>query len=291
MRCLFLPAIFLFSASAFGQRLIVTAEGRHGAAPPEVMKDNVSAEIDRHPAKIETWVPLRGDQAGLELYILIDDGADSDVGLQFNSLRKFIEAQPASTRIGLAYLRNGSANIVLAPTAEHEKTAKALRIPSGPPGIAASPYMCVSDLIKKWPAADARREVLMIGSGIDPWSSPDPQNPYLQKAISDAQRAGIVVHSIYYASEGHLGHSYSRINWGQNYLSELCDGTGGESYWQGTGSPVSFEPYLKDLAERLQNQYLLSVEPGTAKPGLQPFRITGSATGVSLQAASEIYFH
>ena len=84
--------------------------------------------------------------------------------------------------------------------------------------------MGISDLLKKWPAAGARREVLLITSGIDPWSPPDPQNPYLQKAIADAQRGGVLVHSIYYAEGGHFGHSYSRVNWGQNYLSELGDG-------------------------------------------------------------------
>jgi hypothetical protein len=148
--------------------------------------------------------------------------------------------------------------------------------------------MGISDLVKKWPAADARREVLLITSGVDPWSPPDPENPYLQKAITDAQRAGILVHSIYYAGAGHMGHSYWRINWGQNYLSELGDETGGEAYWQGTGSPVSLDPYLKDLAQRLQNQYLLTLGLEDVKGGLEQVRVTTSKSGTSLVAASRI---
>jgi hypothetical protein len=281
-------AFFAVSATAFGQHLIVTAEGRHGTAPPEVMKDDVSAEVNKRPARVEDWIALRGDRAALQLFIVIDDGADTDLGIQFTSLKTFINEQPGTTQIGLAYLRNGSANIVAPPTTDRERIAKALRLPLGEPGISSSPYLGISDLVKKWSPAEARREVLLISSGIDPLSPPDPQNPYLQKAIADAQRAGILVHSIYYAGAGHLGHSYWRVNWGQNYLSELGDETGGEAYWQGFASPVSFDPYLKDLTQRLQNQYLLTLGPENARSGLEPVRVGVSVPGASLMAASQI---
>ena len=97
-----------------------------------------------------------------------------------------------------------------------------------------------------------------------------------------------VNHSIYYAGAGHIGHSYWRVNWSQNYLSELGDETGGEAYWQGFNSPVSFDPYLKDLTERLQNQYLMTLVSDDTKGGLEPVRVTTSVSGVSLVAASKI---
>lgn len=283
-------AFLAASACAFGQQLVVTAEGHHGVAPPEVMKDDVSVEVNRRPAPVAKWIPLRGDRAGLELYIAIDEGDDSDLGNQFRSLKDFIHGQPGTARIGLAYLRNGAANIVAPLTTDHDQVAKALRLPIAEPGISASPYMGISDLVKKWPASGNRREVLLISSGIDTYySPPDQENPYLLKAIGDAQRAGILVHSIYFAEAGHLGHSYWRINWGQNYLSELGDETGGEAYWQGSTSPVSFDPYLKDLAQRLQNQYLLTVIPKGEKSGLTPVHLVASQPGVSLMAPSQIY--
>jgi hypothetical protein len=283
-------AFFAVSASAFGQQLVITAEGHHGAALSEVMKDDVSIEVNRRPARIEKWIPLRGDQASLDLYIVIDDGEDSDLGNQFSSLRDFMHGQPGTARIGLAYLRNGAANIIAPLTTDHDLAARALRLPLAQPGISASPYMGISDLVKKWPATGVRREVLLISSGIDPYySPPDQENPYLLKAIEDAQRAGILVHSIYFAEAGHLGHSYWQVNWGQNYLSELGDETGGEAYWQGLTSPVSFDPFLKDLAQRLQNQYLLTVIPQEEKSGLAPVHVALSQPGVSLMAPSEIY--
>lgn len=289
MNCPVRAVVFLaVSAGAFGQHLVVTAEGRRGAVPPEVVKDDVSVEVNKRPVRVEKWIPLRGDHANLELYIVIDDGEDSDLGLQFGSLKAFVNGQPGTTRIGLAYLRNGAANIAAPLTTDRVALVKALRLPLGEPGIAASPYMGISDLVKKWSAAGARREVLLISSGIDDWSPPDPQNPYLLKAISDAQRAEILVHSIYYAGAGHMGHSPWRVNWGQNYLAELGDETGGEAYWQGSISPVSFDPYLQDLTERLQNQYLMTLGSDNTKGGLEPVRVTTSVSGVSLVAASKI---
>jgi hypothetical protein len=283
----FLPVLALCPA-VFGQHLVVTAEGHGGSAPPAITKDDVTVEVNRKPVRVRDWEPLQGDQANLELYLVIDDGTSSDVALQFDSLKSFINEQPGSTRIGLAYLRNGAANIAAPLTAEHEAVGKALRVPLAQPGIAASPYMGISDLLKKWPAVDARREILLISSGIDPWSPPDPENPYLLKAITDAQRAGILVHSIYYSEAGHLGHSYWRINWGQNYLSELGDETGGEAYWQGLHSPVSFAPFLKELSERLRHQYLLTVDVSGVTGDLEPVRVSTAKPGVSLVAASKL---
>jgi len=101
---------FALSAAAFGQaHLVITAEGHHGATPPAVQKDDVQAQVDKHPAAVRDWIPLRGDQANLELFVVIDDGEDSDLGLQFGDLRNFMREQPATTKIGPAYLQNSAA--------------------------------------------------------------------------------------------------------------------------------------------------------------------------------------
>lgn len=282
-------ALLACSLSAFGQQLVVTAEGHNGAAPPEISKNDISVDANRKPVPVKEWVPLRGNRASLELYIVIDDGTNTDLGTQFGSLKTFISGQPTTTRLGLAYLRNGAATLIAPLTANHGQVTTALRLPVGQPGIAASPYMGISDLVKKWPATNGRREILLISSGMDPWYTPDPQNPYLQKAITDCQRAGILVHSIYYSAAGHFGHSFRTINWGQNYLSEITEETGGESYWQGFGSPVSLDSYLKDLAQRLLNQYLLTLAMDPAHGELDRVRVTSNKPGVSLVAAPKVF--
>ncbi len=290
MRYSLAPAMILtLVGAAFGQNIIVTAEGHHGAAPPQIKKSDITVELANRPAHVEEWTPLQGDRADLDLFIAIDDGVDTDIGNQFNSLKSFIAEQPASTRIGLAYLRNGEALIASPLTSDRLQLGRALRLPLGQAGISASPYVSLSDLTKKWPATGAvRREVLVISNGIDPYSPADPLNPYLDRAIQDAQRGGIVVHSIYYAGAGHLGHNYFRINWGENYLAEIGDATGGEAYWQGYSTPVLFDSFLKDLNQRLKNQYLLTFTNGDIKSGLQPIRIVSTDPEVSVVAAKRV---
>ena len=286
--------LIAFACAAFGQNstahLIITAEASHGAVPPVIGRDNVKAEVNKHPVQIEDWVPLRRNDSNLQLYIAIDDGEDRDVAVQYGDLKKFIESQPATTQIGIAYLRNGSATIAQQPVSDHARAAGALRVPFGNPGISGSPYVALSDLIKKWPAGDTRREVLLITSGIDPlYYPPDLQDPYLHQAVADAQRAGIPVDSIYYSSAGHFGHSFWLINWGQNYLSELAEETGGEMYWQGTMNPVAFAPFLQELSQRLSNQYLLTIAAqGGKKPELERVRVWTDKQGVSLVSGSRI---
>ena len=49
---------------------------------------------------------------------------------------------------------------------------------------------------------------------------------------------------------------------------------------------MSLEPFLKDLAQRLGNQYLLTVEQSSGE--LQPLKVTSSKAGLSLVAATRI---
>lgn len=287
-----LSIVCLTLSAAHGQqlgRLIVSAEPTdHQAAAVE--RDDVSVEVNRKPTRVASWVPLAGDRAQLQLYIVIDDSDNTKLGVQFGDLKNFINSQPTTSQIGVAYLRYGAAQIAQAPTADHARAANALRLPLGDPGIDASPYVALSDLMKKWPPAEGRREMLLIMSGIDSYyQSPDMFDPYLQQAIEAAQKAGIVASSIYFASAGHLGHSFYRITWGQNYLSQLDEDLGGEFYWQGLTNPVSFQPFLSEFSGWLTHQYLLTVQMDTAgKAGLEPVTVTGKH-GMSLHAASKIY--
>ena len=132
----------------------------------------------------------------------------------------------------------------------------------------------------------------MVSDGIDRYyDGNDLGDPYLASAIEDVQRAGIVVFAIYTPGAGHSGHSFYRTYTGQIYLSKVTDETGGESYSIGfNGAPVSFAPYLEDLARRLTHQYLLTF---TAKPpkksGLQRVKITTEIHNAELVSADAVY--
>jgi hypothetical protein len=292
MRIRILIIFLIAAAAALGQRagrLIVAAEPKDHELP-DLQLDDISVHVDSKPAWVTSWTPLTGDHAQLQLYVVIDDADSTRLSLQFGDLKRFIASQPASTQIGLAYLTYGTAEIAQPPTADHARAADALRLPLGESGIDASPYVALADLIGKWPPAEGRREMLVIMSGIDPYyQSPDLSDPYFTRAIEAAQKAGIVVSSISYASAGHFGHSFFRVTWGQNYLSMLDEELGGEFYWQGLSSPVSFQSSLTEFSDWLKHQYLLTVETESAgKPGLAPVRVMTAKRGVSMVTASKI---
>jgi hypothetical protein len=271
-------------------QIVVTVETHHSKDAPDIHREDVQAFQGKERMRVVDWTPLRGEHAGLQLFLLIDDGADTSLGTQIGDLGEFIEKQPASTQIGIGYMRNGTVQIAQELTVDHARAAKSVRLPLGDDGIAGSPYQSLTDLMRKWPDTSMRREVLMVTSGIDLFYTTGLDNPYLDRAVKEAERASIVVHSIYFSPAGHFGHSYARISYGQSYLSQLADGTGGESYWQGNGNPVSFSPFLDDLTQRLMNQYLLTfgAVPGK-KAGLQPLKLRTEIPHMELIGPDKVY--
>jgi hypothetical protein len=266
--------------------MVVTAEPQHGATSTQIDRDDVLVTQNNQRRQVLNWVPLRGDQAALQLYILIDDALGASFSNQLGDLRQFIANQPVSTQIGVAYMRFGTVQIMQAPTADHARAAGVFRVPFSSPGESPSPYMSLSDLIDNhWSATDARREVLMITSGTDLYyHSWDMEDPYMDKAITDAQRAGVIVYSIYWGDAHGVGRGLWGTSMAQDYLTRLTDQTGGESWFEGLANPVSLEPLLNDLAVRLNEQYRVTFAK-SGKPGLQPVRVTTETPKVKLVAA------
>lgn len=272
--------------------IVVTVEPRHGSDAPAVNREDVMVYEGKDRDPVTEWIPAQGDHAGLELFVLLDDGSDASLGTQLEDLRKFIAGQPSSTKIGIAYMRNGTARVEQNLTSDHAQAAKALRLPIGANGANGSPYFSLTDLIKRWPESTARREVLMVSDGIDRYyGTGDIQDPYVDEAIERAQRGAIVVSAIYSPGAGHFSHSYWQTYWGQLYLAQVTDRTGGESYYIGfNGPPVSFAPYLEDLTRRLDHQYLLTfLAKPPKKPGLQKIKLRTELPNVDLVSADRVY--
>jgi hypothetical protein len=90
---------------------------------------------------------------------LIDDTLDSRVENNLNNIRDFIDAQPASTVIGIGYMANAAVNVAQNFTADHELAVKALRLPRGSFSTMDSPYLSLISLVKGWQQQNVRREV------------------------------------------------------------------------------------------------------------------------------------
>ncbi|MGA2736217.1 MAG: hypothetical protein ABSG65_02080 [Bryobacteraceae bacterium] len=269
--------------------VIVTATGQKDAPAPQLTVDDVFVSQNRQHMQITALEPLRS-QNGLQLWLLIDDGSSTNLGTQLADLKRFVLTQPATTQIGIGYMRNGTVQMVQPLTSDHGLAAHALRLPLGMAGISASPYIALEELIKKWPAGPTPREVLMVTSGIDPDYGSGPNNPYLNAAIDKTQQAGIVVFSIYYSGAGRFGRNGRQLLWGQNYLGQLSDDTGGYMYWLGTQNPVSLAPFLDDVSLRLNSQYLLTfLARPENKPGFQNVKIGSEHPHVKLAGPSKVY--
>ena len=269
--------------------VVVTVAGQKDAPAPQLTMDDVLVSQNKQHMQITGLEPLRSE-SGLQLWLLIDDGSATALGTQLADLKKFVLAQLSTAQIGIGYMRNGGVQTAQPLTSDHELAAKAIRLPIGMPGISASPYLALAELIHKWPTGSPAREVLMVSSGVDPYYGSGPQDPYLSEAIDAAQRAGVVVYSIYYSGAGLWAHASRQIYWGQNYLAQLSDETGGEFYWLGTTNPVSMTPYLDDLSQRLSGQYLLTfLAKPERKPGFQNVKISTELPHVKLGGPSKVY--
>jgi len=270
--------------------VVVTAEPHRGDEVPPISREDVIVTVGKERAPVTDWFPYQGSRAGLEFFVLLDDATYTSLGAQLEDLRRFILAQPPTTAIGVGYMRDGTVDIVQNLTTEHAQAAKAIRLPMGYIGAMASPYLSIGDLIKRWPESQNRRELLVISDGIDRFGGVGPANPYVETAVEQAERAGVIIYAIYATGVGHYGHSFWRFNWGQNYLSEVASETGGEAYFQGFDTPISFTPFLEDLARRLNHQYHLEfgAKP-EKKAGFQKLRLKTEVSNVELVAADKVY--
>jgi VWFA-related protein len=271
-------------------RAVVTATTK-GEDVTTVPRQSITVTANRKVQDVTGWVPLRGPRSGLQLVVLLDDSSRGNLGLQLNDIKSFLTALPPNTQVAIGYMRNGSPNLLQNFTTDHAAVAKTLRLPQGSAGINGSPYFCLSALAKHWPGGDnnVRREVIMVTDGVDRYSGArfDPSNPYVQAATSDAQKAGVIVYSIYYRGAGRADQSFVVTDGGQNYLTQVSGATGGKVFLEGFGNPVSFAPFLSEIQHKLQNQYELTFA-STAKAGLQPIRVKTSQPNTSLEFPAQV---
>ena len=156
--------------------VVVSAQPKHGSATPVIYPEDVRVSHDGRRMTVTEWLPLQGEHAGLELFLLIDDALDSSIGLQYGDLEKFIYAQPPTTEIALGYIQFGSVQVAQSMTKDHRAVVKALRLPMGS-GTMSSPYNALTDLIQDWPESGNRRHIFLISSGVDALQ-PGPTNMY-----------------------------------------------------------------------------------------------------------------
>ena len=262
-----------------------------------VMPADLTVDVNGKSRDVTALTLLR--PSDIQIAILIDDGLRSSVGRQLEDIRQFIQTLPAGTEVLVGSMQNGRVVPAQPFTSNLAAAASQLRIPMGTLGVDASPYFCLSDFAKRWPTEAAygaasnpgrkARFVLMLTSGVDPYNgSVSPMNqdsPYVQASITDAQRAGISVSAIYYGQVGIRGGAANFS--GQSYLSQVAEGTGGYSYYQGRGNPVTLAPYLKNFESDIAQTYVANFLAPSVKDVVS-FRVKTKAKGLKIRAASAV---
>lgn len=260
-------------------QVTVTITETDHQALPELTKQDVMVFQNNERRPVLGLERVSAGTKGLDLAILIDGSLGSAVSLQFPDIRSFIASLPPSTEIGVAYAEYGSARFTENFTADHATAEGALSIPQGVVNAGASIFQSVTDLVKHWPADGRARSVLLVSNGVDinrGISETLPTlNPDLDEAIDQAQKASVIVYTIYAGGAARFTHGWFLRDNGQSMLSRLAEETGGEPYFEGNETPVSFSPFLKQLSSALNRQYVLTFEAmSMAKPGQARLHVT-----------------
>jgi hypothetical protein len=270
--------------------MIVTLETRQGAKSPDLSAENVSVFQDRARVPVTEWLPLQGDRAALDLFILLDDSPGSSYGTQLDDLRAFIMEQPSTTRVGIAYMQTGGPKVVQSLTADHAAAAAALRVSLSRLARPASTYEALGQLIDQWPAGSDRRAILMISNGRDTTFGDEDEitnNSFVDATIGKAQRARVVVSAI--ATDGQqIAQTETSSN--KIYLSRVAEETGGKLYYYPSAAPPSFAPFLNDSTQRLSRQYLVTFLVKPRKHGsLQSIKMKANVPQAELVSANRVY--
>jgi hypothetical protein len=268
---------------------IVTVDSK---SPQTLTLKNLTVKANRHDSQLSNVVPVPAN--GTQVALLIDDGLRTSVGRQIPDLKNFVTSLPAGVEIFVGYMQNGRVVPSQGFTTDHAAAAANLRLPLGSPGASASPYFCLSDFVKKWPGGSSAdgamltpkaRFVMMLTNGVDPYNGStnitNQNSPYVDAAISDAQRAGVPVYSIYYGDTGFRGGNASFS--GQSYLLNVAQSTGGQAYYQGSGNPVSLTPFLKQFTKAMAESYVATFDV-SGKGNLVDLKFETTLKSTKLQA-------
>jgi len=118
---------------------------------PPANASALTVQVNDHKVPLTAWQPVA--PANSQVALLIDDGLRQSMARELNNLRDFIHGLPPGVEVMVGFMQYGHVTSDLPFTADHERAATALHMPEGMPGMSASPYICLSDFVKHWPAA------------------------------------------------------------------------------------------------------------------------------------------
>ena len=255
----------------------------------ELQNIDLSVSEDGEP---QTIISIRGNASSpITIAVLIQEDLVPSVSNEIKALAEFIRRLPKSSRVMVGYLRTGTIQVKQKFTNDLEKAARALRPPAGFASVGPyNPYVEVIEALRKFESQpQGRRAILLVSDGLDISrgvdSSPPTQSIDLQRAINESQRRGVANYGFWAPSQATAANG-SLVSNAQSSLKRLADETGGEAFFQGTGAPVSFEPFLRELDVSLQKQAALTFLSTHLKKGFHRIEVKSSTPGVRVSYPS-----
>src|SRR6266850_5175572 len=198
----------------------------------------------------------------ITMAILMQDDLVSSISTETKGIANFVRRLPPGSRVMVGYIRTGSLDVRRKFTTDLEKAAAGLRPPLSL--ASASPFNPFVEVIEALRRFDAqplgRRAILLVSDGVDTSRGVDSSSPGqsldLQRAINEAQRRSVPIYSIYAPPAGGGGDLLGSN--GQSCLERLSKETGGVAFFEGTGAPVSFDPFIREIDASISKQIALS---------------------------------
>ena len=237
----------------------------------------------------QTLISIRAmvTNAPITLALLIQEDLVPSVSNEIKPLAEFLRKLPRGSRVMVGYLRAGSMQVRQKFTTDLEKAAKALRPPIGFASAGPyNPYVEVIEAIRRFESQPAgRRAILLVSDGLDISHGVDSSSPTqsldLQRAINEAQRRSIAVYG-FYAPTLSAESNPILVGNAQSSLLRLSTETGGHAFFQGTGAPVSFDPFIRELDQTLEKQVALTFLSTHLKKGFHRLEVRSLTPGVRI---------
>jgi hypothetical protein len=218
----------------------------------------------REDGDVQELLSLRGpSDSPITLAVLLQDDLVSSIGTEAKGIAQFVRNQPAGSRVMIGYIRNGSLDVRRKFTSELDRAAAAVRPPMGVASAGPyNPFVEIVEGLRRFDSqAQGRRAMIVVSDGLDLSHGVDSSGPGqsldLDKAITEAQRRGVAIYSIYAPPAAFSGNQLLLAN-GQSCLLKLSQDTGGQAFFQGMGAPISFDPFLKEISASLDRQIALT---------------------------------
>jgi VWFA-related protein len=213
----------------------------------------------------------------ITLAILIQDDLVSSVSNEAKGIANFVRRLPPGSRVMIGYIRTGTLDVRRKFTGDLEKAAGSVRPPMGLGSASPfNPFVEVIEALRRFDSQPlGRRAIILVSDGLDISRGADSSSPGqsldLQRAINEAQRRSVAVYSIY-APSANGSATLLGAN-GQSCLERLSQETGGLAFFEGTGAPVSFDPFIREIDASISMQIALTYLSTHPKKGFHRLEI------------------